>query len=65
MSKVTLNVMSKCCGNCVYWCGDRELNPLSRYIVVEVGAKGKCSQTMGTAFANSCCNKHERHPVCK
>ena len=65
MAKKTLWKSNKNCGNCVYWCGDRNIEPIRKCIIVETGTKGKCSAGYGIMAEHAACNKHELHPACK
>lgn len=65
MGKVALWKTKKNCGNCIYWCGDREINHIRKCIEVDSSGKGTCSLTHGPRQWNATCPKHEMHGVCK
>lgn len=60
----------KKCANCIYWCGEREINVFfGRVELKDFSVKGKCSNPKGY-YNQQCpclsqCNAFEKHPAVK
>ncbi len=70
MAKTPVNHSYKWCANCVWWAGERYLEPFFGWVeVTSLATKGKCMHRKG--FYNlmmdckATCGQFEKHPVIK